>query len=219
MIKKAKHLKSSAWTLAGIWFGLCASSCSFQIPRADISAASEYDFSLKEVRVPAECRSKYGEGRIDRADTAGIQRHVFENEMIRIFWIPTDMFLAFTLQNKTDDTLKVMWGGASYVDETGTRDSATHGGVNYVDALYRNRPKQPSVVLSNSSVTDWVIPEHCVRRAGGFMAGTGFVDPMFPGDSTLYVGKTVKVMLPLKAGETIIEYTFVFNINGLAKGE
>ena len=115
--------------------------------------------------------------------------------------------------------MKVMWESAAYVDETGAKDNATHGGVEYIDAFYINRPKQPSIVLSKASVTDWVLPERCVRRAGGFMAGTGYVNPMFSGDPASHIGKTVNLSLPLKAGETIIEYTFVFDINGLVKGQ
>lgn len=201
---------------------LCIFACScvsFEIPKYNDNDPSEYDIRLKEVAVPLQFRDTFGEERIGRADSAGMQRLIFENEMIKILWIPTDMFLVFTLENKTDDTLKVMWASAAYVDETGARDAVTHGGVKYVDAFYSNRPKQPSVVISKASVTDWVLPEHCVSRAGGFMAGTGDVKPLFSDDPTSYIGRTVQVMLPLKAGETIIEYAFTFDIKGLMTGE
>jgi hypothetical protein len=214
------QVKLYALRVAATCFSFYASSCaSFHIPQADFSSASEYDISLREVTVPAQFKGKYGEERIGRADSVGMQRCVFENGVITISWIPTDLSLAFTLENKAADTLKVVWQTAAYVDVTGAREAVTHGGVAYEDFFYADRRHQPSVVAGKNSMSDWVLPMSRVIRAGGFLAGTGHVKPLFSEDPTCYIGKTVQVMLPLKTGETIIEYTFVFDINGVMTGE
>lgn len=197
---------------------LAVCSClSFRVPEADIESPCEYDIRLTEASVPAEVRGMCGAGRTGQPDSAGIRRSVYEDELVRVYWMPTDMGLAFRLENKTGDSLRILWSGADYVDESGVRDVATHGGLRYEDYFYNDkRWQRPSVVPARGSVTDWVLPLRRLSRAGGFLAGTGEVMPWFPEDPEKYQGKTIRVTLPMQSGETVVEYRFVFGIVGVA---
>jgi len=214
-------MKNPVWALIALVLGLAVCcGCSFQTPRADVEDRSEYDITLSEVGIPAEFRAKYGEGRMGVADSAGMQRSVFENDMIRIFWIPTHMAMAFRLENKADDSLKIMWGRAEFVEVSGARGEASHGGVRYIEYNYTDKSWQrPSVIPPRGSATDWILPERRIMRAGGDLAGTGDVTPWLEEDPGKYIGKSVTVVLPLKVGERVVDYTFVFSINGLAREE
>jgi hypothetical protein len=214
-------MNTFAGTLAAMWLCVCWVSCAFHTPRYDVSSKSQYDISLKEVVTPSQVKERFGEQRIVRADSDDIQRYVFENDMIRIFWIPTEISLAFTLENKTDDSLKIMWGDAAYIDGEGVTGRVTHGGVRYDDFYYTGWPlgQQPSVILSKGRVSDMVLPLLNTHAGGGEMAGTGYVTALLPGDAKSNVGKTIQVLLPLKMEATVVEYTFVFNIDGIMTGK
>ena len=200
---------------------LCAwwVSCALYTPQYDIGSKSEYDISLREVVASSQVKHMFGEGRIVRADNADIQSYVFENDMIRIAWIPTEISLAFTLENKTDDSLRIMWKDAIYIDVEGATVTVTHSGVKYGELNYTDgRVHRPSVVLSKGSMSDMVLPRPNVRAPGGMMLG-GHVTPLLPGDAESYVGKTIRVLLPLKMEVAVVEYTFVFSIDGQMTGK
>ncbi len=206
-------------TLATILVCASFSSCAFYTPQYDVTSKSPYDMSLKEVVTPVQVKDRYGEQRIARADSGDIRGSVFENDMIRIFWVPTEISMAFTLNNKTENSLSIMWGDAVYVDVEGVIGRVTHGSVKYEEFYYPAtwpRGQKPSVVVSKSSVSDMVLPLSNTHAAGGEMAGTGYVSPMLPGEEEAYVGKTIQVLLPLKMDTTVIEYNFVFSINGVS---
>lgn len=209
-----------ARTFSAMWLCVLGVSCAFYTPQYDISSRSEYDISLREVVASSQPKDRFGEGRIVRADSADVQRYVFENDMIRIAWVPTEISLAFTLENKTDDSLRVIWRDATYIDAEGVRATVTHAGVKYDDFFYSDgRAQRPSVVLSKGSMSDMVLPRPNVQLPTGFMAGTGRVKPLLPGDAESCLGKTIRVLLPLEMEAALVEYTFIFNIDGLMTGK
>ncbi len=210
--KRAVMIGSAAAVLS-----LCVSSClSFRTPEYDISSKSDYAIHLKEVIVPSQFQGRCGEQRITSADSTGDRGSVFENQMIRITWVPTDIALAFTLENKTNDSLRILWHEADYMDVTGDWGEVTHGGVHYGDLGYKNWPQPPSVVGSKQSLSDLVLACKHVSIAGGDLAGTGHVRPLIPGEATSYFGQAIRVSLPLEVEGAVIEYTFVFVVDGLA---
>lgn len=212
-------MNTLARTLTAMWLCVWLVSCALYTPQYDISSKSEYDIRLREVEASSQVKDMFGDGRIVRADSADIQGYVFENDMIRMTWVPTEISLAFTLENKTDDSLRIMWKDAVYIDVEGVAATVTHSGVKYAELNYTDgRVHRPSVVLSKGSMSDMVLPRPNVRAPGGMMLG-GHVTPLLPGDAESYLGKTIRVLLPLKVEAAVVEYTFVFNIDGLIAGK
>lgn len=60
-----------------------------------------YDIVLNEVERPAEVKERYGEQKIFQTDEEGF-KYVFEDEMIKILWLPTSSKVGFHITNKTN---------------------------------------------------------------------------------------------------------------------
>ena len=180
-----------------------------------------YDIGLKEVVTPEKVKEKYGNQNISKIDSAGIARYYFENDMVKILWLPTSTDIYFTLTNKTDFSIKVIWDDAAFVDETGKSHRVMHEGVKYID---RSNPEPPTVVPRKGSIDDLVYPTDYAYFVSGQYGGWD-ESPLFPNraqsseelksKSQKYVGKTFQVLLPLQIQDVTNEYTFTFQINGV----
>ena len=176
-----------------------------------------YDISLQEVERPKNPKERYGESKIIKFKEEGKTKYSYEDELIKIVWVPLLTEFVFALENKSDNSIKIIWDEAAYVDENGYSGRVVHSGVKYKD---RNNSQPPTVVVKNSKVDDMVVPTHNIyyENVGGWQ-----IKPLFPNQATnqqelnalaqKYIGKTVKILLPLQIQETVNEYIFTFKID------
>ena len=182
---------------------------------------ASYDISLKEVVTPSQVKDKYGEQKIYNIDSMGVKRYYFENAMVKIFWLPTSSNVNFTIYNKTDFSIKILWDDAAYLDETGKSHRVMHSGVKYID---RSNPQPPTVIPRRGSIDDLVFPVDNVYFISGEYGGWDEI-PLFPNRGQTmeevkqkaqpYVGKSFQVLLPLSIQDVVNEYTFTFLINNV----
>jgi hypothetical protein len=180
-----------------------------------------YDISLKEVERPAQAKERYGEQKIMKAEEGGMEKYYFEDEMVKIVWIPTASQISFILTNKTEHSIKIVWDEAAFVDENGVSHRVMHSGVKYID---RTNPQPPSVVVRKGSITDLVIPTDNIYYVSGKYGGWREA-PLFPTSAVTieelrvkaenYIGKTVQVLLPLQIEDVVNEYIFTFEVNNV----
>jgi len=93
-----------------------------------------------------------------------------------------------------------------------------HTGVKYSEM---NNAQPSTVVARNTSITDIIIPTKNIRYESG-QHGGWITDPLFVNIakdkekldyvSKLFIGRTVKIVLPIQIQETVNEYIFSFNI-------
>jgi len=162
-----------------------------------------YDIGLTEVERPAQAKQRYGEQKITKVEEEGINKYFFEDEMVKIVWIPTSSQLSFILTNKTDHSIKIVWDEAAFVDENGVSHRVMHSGVKYID---RNNPQPPSVVVRKGTIMDLIMPTDNVYYVSGQYGGWREA-PLFPVSSVTaeelkskaqkYIGKTVMVHLKI----------------------
>ena len=67
-----------------------------------------YDISLSEVERPADAKERYGEQKIVSFEEQGKTKYSFQDEMVRIIWIPTSYQFSFGLTNKTKYSIKII---------------------------------------------------------------------------------------------------------------
>ena len=182
---------------------------------------AHYDIGLYTVERPAQARERYGESKIMKVQEEGVEKYYFEDEMVKIIWIPTPFQISFILTNKTSHSIKILWDEAAYVDENGVSHRVMHSGVKYID---RNNPQPPTVVVRKGTVSDLVFPTDYVYYASGKYGGWRET-PLFPNSgydieelkekAEKYVGKTLQVLLPLQIEGVVNEYIFSFKINSV----
>lgn len=210
---------------------------------------SVYDISLKEVERPAKAKERYGVQKIIKVEKSveeenyfkdeekkyysyfGQEKYNFEDEMIKIAWIPTPHEFLFILTNKTDHSIKIVWDEASYVDISGESHRVMHSGVKYID---RDSAQPPSIVVRRGTFSDLVMPTDYIGGPPYYLHIPLFpiynamsdYDPNYPKyykDSREefiiktkdYIGKTVQILLPLQIEDVVNEYIFIFELKGV----
>jgi hypothetical protein len=138
--------------------------------------------------------------------------------MIKIFFIKIYKKFGFTLQNKTDHSIKIIWDEAVYVDPNGSSGRVMHAGVKYID---RNNPQPPTVIVKNANIDDMIVPTDNIYYVSGQYGGWR-TKPMLPNRANTqeelnaltqqYIGKEVRVLLPLEIQGTVNEYIFTFKV-------
>ena len=177
-----------------------------------------YNVGLKEVERPQNVKEQYGESKIVNFQEEGKTKYSYEDDMIKIIWLPLSTQFGFTLKNKTDHSIKIIWDEAVYVDQNGSSERVMHSGVKYID---KSNPQPPTVVVKNANIDDMIVPTDNVYYTSGQYGGWR-TKPMFPNIASTqdelntltqkYIGKEVKILLPLKIQETINEYIFTFKV-------
>ena len=177
-----------------------------------------YKIGLQEVERPENTKERYGESKIVNFEEEGKTKYSYEDDMIKIVWIPLSTQFAFSLNNKTDHSIKIIWDEAVYVDQNGSSGRVMHSGVKYID---RNNPQPPTVIVKKANIDDMVVPTSNVTYTSGQYGGWN-TQAIFPNIalsqeelnslSQKYIGKEVKILLPLKIKETINEYIFTFKV-------
>lgn len=202
-----------------------------------------YSFSLK-VTTPEEAKQKYGEGTIT---SMGENEWIYEDGLIRLsFLFPEEGItgINFSMENKTDHSIKIVWDEAAYLDEDNFSHRVMHYGVKYIE---RDQPQPPSIIIPRSKIEDIIYPADYVKwekvlgktkewtqqplLPGGAatMWGRKLSSPPFPANREEAVkelekrndeakkikGKKIGILLPLQVGDVINEYIFTFEITDI----
>ena len=117
-----------------------------------------YNIVLSEVERPVEGKVRYGKQKIIKTDEQGYA-YLFEDEIVKVFWLHTCSIphlsklgfselgfskLEFRIINKTEDSIKIIWDKAAYVDEHGESRRVVRSSVNYTNKF---DPQPPSIVV------------------------------------------------------------------------
>lgn len=177
-----------------------------------------YKVGLQEVERPENVKERYGESKIVNFEEEGQTKYRYEDDMIEIVWVAVSTQFSFSLKNKTDHSIKIIWDEAVYVDENGSSGRVMHAGVKYTD---RNASQPPTVIVKNAKIDDLVCPTDNVYYVSGQYGGW-HTKPLFPNSATTQedlnkltqasVGKVVQILLPLQIEETVNEYIFTFKV-------
>ena len=177
-----------------------------------------YTVGLQSVERPEDASERYGESTIVDFQEDGSKKYRYEDDLIDVVWVPLSTQFAFSLKNKSDNSIKILWDEAVYVNESGSSSIVMHAGVKYID---RNNSQPPTIVVKNSTIEDMVVPTDNVYYISGQYGGWR-TSPIFPNSATTpdelivisnnYIGKEVQVLLPLEIQGTVNEYIFTFKV-------
>ena len=179
-----------------------------------------YDFSLTSVERPEDQGDRFGEMTTGEADNGGI---LYEDSVLKCVWVVGVDRLSFALKNKTENSMKIIWDEAAYIDQNGSTQRIMHSGVKYTD---RNSSQPPSVIIRGAQIEDVVIPNDNVYYVSGQYGGWR-IRPLFQNFAatqaelntltSLYVGKEVRVLLPIEIKGVTNDYIFNFKVDGFSQ--
>ncbi len=193
---------------------------------ASVKHTLQYDIVLDGVERPSEENEQFSEHTVSTTEEHGYT-YMFEDETVKILWLPLHTELRFLLENKTNDSLKIIWNEASYICEKGQSHRVLHADVKVVD---RFDLQVASVVEQNGVIEDFVYPADYVSYSRDSWAERPFMDmgwterSLWPrtqkgGDAQeflnkakSYIGKEVQVLLPIKLDDVVKKYLFIFKV-------
>lgn len=217
--QKLGYMALGAGILAlGIFFSSCAYKPVYE---EVISYTPIYNIELKQVERPVAAKERYGKQKVTRVEDEGMTKYSFEDEMVRIIWLPADSQLSFILTNKTDHSIKIVWDAAAFVDQDGMSQRVMHAGVKYAD---RNNSQPPTVVIRKGTVTDLIVPSDNIYYSAIYNRweqDSLLPDVKAPDAEELRlkagksIGKTIQVLLPLQIEDIVNEYIFIFEVQSV----
>lgn len=175
-----------------------------------------YVVRLNGVEYPKNIKINSDSLQVIEYQDQGITKYMYEDSQISISWLPLNSQFSFNLINKSNHTMKIIWDDAVYVNENGNSQRVLHKGVKYID---RDNSQLSTIINRGSNVDDVIIPTDNIH----FVSGYGWKEfPLFKNNARStdelyilekkYVGKTVKILLPIKKDDIINEYIFTFKI-------
>ena len=234
-------MKSFLLLISAIFIIGCASTTSDHSPlKSDkptcVGYMAFYYFSLQSVERPEKANQRYGPQRIEAIRNDKKYRFYFEDDLVRISWGITPLNIVFSLQNKTDHSIKIPWDEAGYVDESGRSHRVMHSGVKYTN---KEQPIPPSIVVRKGIFEDTILPTDYVYWEEGsrYTTGNWKSNPLFSPYLDIHcpyltkgtypsfesfdkaakskVGNTLQVLLPLQIEDIVNDYIFIFKIDSV----
>ncbi|MHC4780350.1 MAG: hypothetical protein ACYTFG_17410 [Planctomycetota bacterium] len=199
--------------IIAILSAMCVGCASYEV---------DYEIALEEVERTSSGSKREVLDTIRRMTTGAASVFLFEDDVLKFIWSPRAEEMRFKLVNKGDETLRIIWDEALYIDEKGVNTRLVHAGIHSNDA-YKLQP--PSLVVKKGILSEAVFPAHHVA-GDPRPVDRGTMEPIFPmwgrskdalkSGAQKVVGKTVRILLPVVREEKKTVYTFHFVVKGFA---
>lgn len=189
------------------------------------SYTASYSVQLSAVESPADAKKQFGETKVVTFKDGEVDKYRYEDDFIEIIWYVSTKQFNFKLTNKSNHTIKINWDDISFVDYDGKVGRVMHAGVKYTD---RNGSQPATTVPKNASIEDLLLPTENVYYLSGQYGGwrekllipSIYQTPeAFAAGANEYVGKTMKILMPIMIENVQNDYTFEFNIASLLNPE
>lgn len=171
--------------------------------------SGKYISLLAKVEKPSNSEIRYGETTTVLAED-GISKFSYKDNVIDIMIFADCSKFNFVLQNISDNSIKIVWDEAVFVNFDGSIERVMHKGIKFSE---KNGPQPATTIIKGAKWEDIVIPTHLVyyREATSYVEGGWDTYSMYPKQSGLMPGQ-IKLMLPIQIKDVINEYVFVFNV-------
>lgn len=180
-----------------------------------------YSVGLSAVESPANAKQQFGETKVVTFDDNGVSKYRYEDDYINIVWYVSPTKFNFTLNNKSNYSLKINWDDISFVNTNGQVGRVMHSGVKYSE---RNNSQPATTVPKGAKISDILLPTSNVSFISGQYGGwvENYLFPCvyktpeaFNAGASSLIGKTMSIMMPIMIESVQNDYTFTFNIDRL----
>jgi hypothetical protein len=160
--------------------------------------------TLVKVEKPEKSSERYGD--VKTVDDKGVTKFSFEDDYINIIIFGGDSHFSFKLDNKTQNSIKIVWDDAVFVDCNGSTSKVMHSGIKYNE---KENPQVATTIISGASLEDIACPISNIRFDE--VQKEWVTDTMYP--KTISKGvKQFRLMLPIQIKEVVNEYVFIFDV-------
>ena len=172
--------------------------------REDLSG--KYVSVLKKVEKPSNSLTRYGKMVEDVENTTLIS---YVDKVIDILIVGGEDKFSFVLKNISDNSIKIIWDEAVFVNFDGSSSKVMHSGIKYSQ---RESHQPATVIIKGAKLEDVVIPTCNIRYST--ILEEWVEDSMYPSKPNQEPGE-LRLMIPIQIKDVINEYTFVFDVKYL----
>ena len=166
--------------------------------------SGSYHSTLVKVEKPEKPSERYGN--VKSIVDKGVTKYSFEDDYIYLTIFAGDSHFNFNINNKTQNSIKIVWDDAVFVDLNGSTSKVMHSGIKYNE---KETTQVATTIISGSSLEDIVCPTSNVRYDD--LQKEWVTDTMYP--EAIFKGiKQFRLMLPIQIKDVINEYVFIFNV-------
>jgi hypothetical protein len=171
-----------------------------------------YNLALTKVERPENIDDRYGSIKEVEYKLKHFEHYLYENNTFKIIITPQSDRFSFTLENKTEHSISIIWEDAVYINENGFCRKVIPSG-------------NKTVIAKGSVISDDIIPKgsyyytNNALGVGRWKTSSLFTNSTYNVEdiskiAKFYVGKTVKILVPIQIKEVINDYIFSFEITG-----
>jgi len=139
----------------------------------------------------------------------------FQDKVVAIQFTVTDNAIQMKFDNRSEQTIKILWDQAEYTDVRDRRSRIIHPGIRFQD---RNSALPPQTVLAGESIQEALMPVGLVVYSQQKKAYEN--QPLFMLDNDTaqgLKGKSFYVFIPIEIDRQIIPYNFKIQITDVVK--
>lgn len=129
----------------------------------------------------------------------------YSDDLIDMAILAEEYQFSFILNNRSNNSIKIIWNDAVFVDIDGSTSKIMHSGIKYVD---KEKDQPASVIVKGAKLEDIAIPVQKVFYHNFEWSNQS----LFEKADKKIKGQTIKLMLPIQIGNSIIEYVFEFGL-------
>lgn len=89
-----------------------------------------------------------------------ISEYLYEDKNLSILWSGEKEQFTFLLKNKSNNSLKIIWDEASFINNKNQSSKVIHKGVRYINA---NNPQAPTIIPKGAELNDIIAPVDRIR--------------------------------------------------------
>lgn len=165
--------------------------------------SGRFTATLSNVEKPANSEVRYGERTV--VSDKDITKFSYVDNFIDILIFATSTQFSFLLKNVSDNTIKVVWNEAVFVDVDGSTSKVMHAGTKYSQ---REGDQPASTIIKGAKIDDIAAPTNKVYYSEILKEWSS--RSLYSNATKGVDGETIRLMLPIQVKDVINEYIFEF---------
>lgn len=167
--------------------------------------AGRYVSILSKVEKPSNPSIRYGKTKVIEKN-AGLTQYSYIDNVIDMLIVGNSENFSFVLKNISDNSIKVIWNEAAFVDFDGSTSKVMHSGIKYSQ---REEDQPATTIIKGAKIEDVAVPTCNVRYSS--VLKEWVEDSMYPSMPDEKPGQ-LRLMLPIQIKDVVNEYVFVFDV-------
>jgi len=166
--------------------------------------SGRYVSILSKVEKPSNPTIRYG--KTTTVNDKNVSRYSYVDNIIDILIFGSSTQFDFILKNVSDNSIKVIWNEAVFVNYDGTTSKVIHAGTRYSQ---READQPSTTIIKGAKIEDIAAPNCYIRYSETLKEWVK--DSMYPSAPDIEPGQ-LRLMLPIQIKDVINEYVFIFDV-------